>query len=176
MRKPKPLETISYLRALLIATIPPLGVWKQVRENPAANDRLFSRRPTRIEDIESVLGAGALVGSFLAGIVVLQILAGFVAVVWLVRPLGRLLIPRRLARSERELVALTWLIRPTPLVLFGLPIWLAAEGEWLAAAILGCFSTVAALLAMFLAPPHVQLPSGSKGEPCEQLSAPVNGR
>ncbi len=150
MRKPNPLETISYRRALLIATIPPLGVWKQVRENPAPDDRPFSRRPTPIEVIESVLGAGALVGSFLAGIVVLQILAGFVAVVWLVRPLGRLLIPRRLARAERELVALTWLIRPTPLVLFGLPIWLAAEGEWLAAAILGCFSTVAVLLAMFL--------------------------
>lgn len=143
-------ETISYRRALLIATIPSLGTWKQIGENPSPKDRPFSRRPRVLEAIKLPISLGAAAAGVAAGSTIILILGGLSAMTWAIRPLGRLLIPRRLAHSERELLALTLLTRPAHLIFLALPIYLALKGEWLAAEVMACLVLVGILLGVFL--------------------------
>jgi hypothetical protein len=127
---------ITWRRAFLIVVIPPLGVWKQVRENPDPGDKPFTRRPRAIELARPLLGLGFVVAGLIAGISAMTIIAAFLAAVFAIAPLARRLMPRSVAHSECESLVLTVLIRPSHLVILALLLYLSATGQWLSIAII----------------------------------------
>ena len=143
-------QTVSYRRALLIAALPGIGMWRQLRDERSDDEAPFSRKPTILEIVPLFVAVAALLAAVLAGGLPVQLLAGFATVILTIRPLGRLLIPRRLAHTERELLAATTPRTLTHLVFVGFLVLMAIAGNWLALGIAVAVGVVALLLGAYL--------------------------
>lgn len=103
----RPQKTITFRRALLIAAVPGIGMWLQIREEGFADDQPFSRKPGVLNGIVVLVAVGVLLAGVVADSLLLEIIGGFLAAGYGFRPMARLLLPRSMARTEHELLALS---------------------------------------------------------------------
>lgn len=146
----KKTQTVTYRRALLIVALPGIGMWRQVRDDAYDDDVPFSRKPNVFEVVPLCIAAATLVAALIAGNTVIELLTGFAVVCFLIRPLGRVLMPAGLARTERELMALTSPRTFTHLIFVAFLVLMAIAGNWLALGIILAMGALAVLAGAYL--------------------------
>jgi hypothetical protein len=142
--------TLDWGKALFIAALPGIGVWWLIRRKPLPSDRPFTRRPRIIEIVPAVLAIAMMIAWLFADSKFLLYGSALVSFFYLPRLVGRVFLPRRFVRTEREFFALTTLSLASHIVVYSLLALAIYAEQWLMAVILTAFIIGGTFLGAFL--------------------------